>query len=118
MIIYLTPQAREDRATVIREGDRLTIDDVTFDFSELSEGESITVDSPWVVGPVTRESGHVTLLLILGHGHSAPHETRWPDPVIDPPDGVVEFPPYEVPHEQALDAAETPDSSDAPEASG
>lgn len=108
MIITLSPQARASRADVVRQGEALVIDGAVFDFSSVQEGETLHVDSEWVVGPVTRVDGVLRLTLLLGHGQNAPVETRWPMPVVDPPDGPIPFPPFDqsVP-EEGEEVAET-----------
>jgi hypothetical protein len=63
--------------------------DMTLDLAPLGEGdvlpaEAVTHDGVpvwWLTGPLTRTDGHVCMTLRYPHGHFAPHETRFPEPV-------------------------------------
>ena len=99
MKITLSPTRRDETLTASRDGDTLTLNGEAFDFAPLEEGETLpadAIDSPWIAGDVTRTDGALHITLRLPHGANAPEETRFPEPVIDPPDGEVALPPYEI----------------------
>jgi len=99
MQIILSPQNRDDRLTLERKGDVLTVNGEAFDFGPLPEGGTLpaaAIASAWFAGPVTRIGGVLHLTLILPHGHNAPEATRFPVPVTAG-DGPVALPAYDTP---------------------
>ena len=95
MRINLTPQRRGDTLTLLREGDVLVINGTAFDFSQLEDGDLLprdAVDCEFLASDIERIEGRVTLTLILPHGMNASEATRFPQPIIDPPDGDIEVP--------------------------
>ena len=99
MQITLTPMNRDDRLTLERSGDSLTINGEAFDFTAIPEGGTLPRDAvacDWLAGDVTRAGGVLHLTLILPHGADAPLETRFPAALTLTGDGPVALPPYEV----------------------
>lgn len=97
MKINLSPQRRDDQYTLTKLGDTLTLNGETFDFSDVQEGDVLpaeAIDSVYFAGDVTRTGGQLEVTLLLPHGYPAPEETRFPEPIINPPDGTVVLPPY------------------------
>lgn len=96
MKITLLPQLRSDRYTLERLGDALVIDGEVFDFAPLAEGETLPLEaigSPWFGGAgVTRVAGEIEVALVLPHGWNASEAARFPEPIIDPPDGPITVP--------------------------
>ena len=95
MNIKLSPQRRDDTLTVSKRGDTLTINGTEYDFSQLPDGGTLpadAVDSEFVIGSVDRVNGELELTLLLPHGANASEAARFPEPIIDPPDGEVELP--------------------------
>ena len=100
MKITLSPTRRDETLVASRSGDTLTLNDEGFDFSPLAEGETLpadAIDSPWIVGDVTRTDGVLHITLRLPHGANAPEETRFPEPISDPPDGEINLPMHSLP---------------------
>jgi hypothetical protein len=98
MLITFTPMRRDDRLTLHRAGDVLTINGESLDFSPLPEGAMLprdAVDCPWLASDVSRSNGQLHLTLILPHGATAPHETLFPPPLRLERDGPVALPPAE-----------------------
>lgn len=96
MKIHFSPQRNEQRLTVSKSGDVLTINDVEYDFTPLGEGEQLpagSIDCDWITGNVTRKDGAIELCLLLPHGTDAPQQTLFPETIIAE-DGVVPLPPY------------------------
>lgn len=98
MKISLSPQ-RCDKKTplIIKDGDILIINSISYDFSLLSDGATLpseAIDCEWIVSDVERISGQIELTLLLPHGPDAAEETRFPQPIINPPDGEITLPPY------------------------
>lgn len=77
----------------------LTINGTAYDFTALPEGATLprdAVDCDIFASDVERKGGAVHLTLILPFGPDAPHETRFPVPIIDPPGGPVTLPDHDV----------------------
>lgn len=84
MLITLSPQVRYDTLTMSVDGDVLTINGEDYDFSPLTEGAELpadAVDSPFVVGVVTRVSGELRVTVILPITETATPEQANPQPV-------------------------------------
>ncbi|WP_313522503.1 hypothetical protein [Shinella sp.] len=95
MDIHLSPMRRDDVLVVSKAGDVLTINDEVFDFTGLPDGATIPageVPCDWVEGAVHRVDGVVRVTLILPCGIDAPTARRFPDPILDAPDGAILFP--------------------------
>ncbi|PKP68238.1 MAG: hypothetical protein CVT83_05940 [Alphaproteobacteria bacterium HGW-Alphaproteobacteria-5] len=98
MQITLSPMRRDDRLSLARSGDVLTINGVDFDFAAIPEGGTLPreeVASDWLASDVTRLGGVLQLVLILPHGAAAPPETLFPAPLTLTADGPVQLPPWE-----------------------
>ena len=97
MRIRLSPQCRDEPLVLIRSGDTLVVNGETFDFTPLPDGATLprdAIDSEFFVSDVSRVEGKLDLTLLLPHGPDAPEQTRFPEPIMDPPDGVVALPPF------------------------
>ena len=95
MLINLSPQRREDILTISKSGDTLTINGVSYDFSQLPEGATLpkeAVDCEWIVSDVSRINGEIELTILLPHGANASHEARFPQPITMTTDGQVVLP--------------------------
>ena len=104
MKITLSPMRSDTPLTVARDGDTLTINGETFDFSEVAEGATLSREDAgcqWLAGDVRREDGVLHMTLILPHGPNAPQETRFPAPITVEDDGPIEIPPYDEAQEDA-----------------
>ena len=100
MKIALSPTRRDETLTASKADDKLTLNGEEFDFGPLGEGETLpadAIDSEWITGDVTRTDGVLHLTLRLPHRANAPEETRFPEPIIDPPDGEIDLPPHSLP---------------------
>ena len=100
MKITLSPTRTDTPLIVSRAGDTLTLNGEEFDFGPLGEGETLpadAIDSEWIAGDVTRTDGALHITLRLPHGANAPEETRFPETIIDPPDGEIALPPHSNP---------------------
>ena len=103
MHIKLSPMRHDTPLTLARAGDVLTINGTAYDFTALPEGATLPRDAvacDVLASDVERKGGALNLTLRLPHGPNAPHETRFPAPIIDPPDGPVALPVYDIPQEQ------------------
>ena len=79
-------------------GETLTLNGEAFDLSAIPEGATLpreAVACEWLASDVERIDGVLHLTLILPHGANAPHETRFPEPIIAT-DGPIALPAYEV----------------------
>ena len=106
MHIKLSPTRRDETLTASRDGDKLTLNGEAFDFGPLGEGETLpadAIDSEWIVGDVTRTDGALHITLRLPHGANAPEETRFPETIIDPPDGEIALPMHSLPELEVED---------------
>lgn len=98
MHITLSPSSRDDRLTLSKSGDTITINGEAFDLSAIPDGATLPRDAvacEWLTLDIERIGGVLHLTLILPHGAHAPHEARFPEP-IDATDGPIELPAYEV----------------------
>jgi len=95
MKINLSPIRRDDSLEVTKSGDVLTINGVDYDFSQLPEGATLprdAVDCEWLASDVERIDGELVLTLLLPHGPNASEAVRFPQPLLNVPDGLVELP--------------------------
>ena len=95
MKITLSPQRRDDTLQVSKSGDTLTINGVEYDFSVVPDGATLpqdAVDCEWLASDVERIDGVLHLTLILPHGAGASYAARFPSPLVDPTDGLLELP--------------------------
>jgi len=106
MHIILSPTRTDTPLVASRDGDTLTLNGEEFDFGPLEEGETLpadAIDSEWIRGDVERIDGELQLTLRLPHGANAPQETRFPEPIIDPPNGEIALPPHNNPEPEDVD---------------
>ena len=95
MKIILSPQRRDDTLTVTKQGDTLTINGTAYDFSVVPDGATLprdATDCAWLASDVERIDGVLHLTLLLPHGADASEAARFPQPIINPADGVLELP--------------------------
>lgn len=95
MIIQLAPQRRDDVLSIVREGDRLTLNGETFDFGRMGEGDTLPADaisSTWFAGPVTRNGGELQLTLLLPLPANFSQAQAFPEPLDLASDGPVALP--------------------------
>ena len=98
MHITLSPSRRDDRLTLAKKGDTLTINGEAFDLSAIPDGATLpreAVACEWLASDIDRIGGVLHLTLILPHGANAPHEARFPEPIVAT-DGPIVLPAYEV----------------------
>lgn len=101
MLINLSPQIREDKLIILKDGDKLTINGEIFDFTPLAEGDVLpaaAVDCNFIMGDVRREAGELQLTLLLPIAWDAPESCAFPQPLLNPADGLVPLPTDEVPN--------------------
>lgn len=95
MHITLQPQRRDDTLTVVKSGEVLLINGDEVDLSGVTEENPISPEDsphPFIVGTVERNGGVLHLNLVLPHGPDASDAARFPQPIIDPPDGPLALP--------------------------
>ena len=98
MQIILSPQRRDARLTLARNGDVLTINGQDFNFGPVTEGAILpvaAVQSDWIAGDITRIGGVLQIPVFLPHGANAPHATLYPAPLLVVADGAIPLPAYE-----------------------
>lgn len=103
MHIRFSPMRRDDRLTLSRQGDVLSINGEAFDFSALPEGALLpreAVDCAWLASGVTRQDGVIHLTLILPHGPKASQQSLFPAPA-DAPEGDIPVPAHSPEEDQA-----------------
>jgi hypothetical protein len=95
MKIMLSPQRREDFLTLHKSGAVITVNGETFDFSRLSDGDTLpqsAIQSEWFVGDVTREEGQIALNLLLPIPAHYSQAQAFPADLLNVPDGDVALP--------------------------
>lgn len=81
--------------TVYKQGDSLTINGLTLDFTQLPEGATLpaaATGTEWIVSPVERIGGDLVLTLLLPIPDEADQAARYPADIVTPADGLVELP--------------------------
>ena len=95
MHITLNPQRRDGAIAVSKSGDTLTVNGIAYDFSVIPDGATLpasAIDCEFITGNVERINGVLHISLILPHGPNPPQAVAFPEPLINPPDGVLELP--------------------------
>ena len=95
MNITLTPQIRPDSLTLSKSGDILTINGDSFDFSFIEEGDVLpqdAVECPLLASDVTRTDGAIVLTVILPIQNTSSDAAKFPEPILNAPDGDIEVP--------------------------
>ncbi|MDD2019049.1 tail fiber assembly protein [Pseudomonas putida] len=95
MLIKLSPVRADVELTVFKQGDSLTLNGLTLDFSPLPEGASLPATATgceWVVGDVVRINGQLIITLSLPHGPDASEAARFPADIVEPANGRVALP--------------------------
>lgn len=95
MKINLSPQRRDDSLDVSRAGAALTLNGITFDFSQMSDGDSLpasAISSRWFAGQVDNIGGELELTLILPLPANYSPEQAFPVPLVITADGPVALP--------------------------
>lgn len=85
IVLYRTPQRRDDTIDVHVDGETLTINGESFDLSQVDA--EFNLDSPFVIGPVFRKGGDVHVMVIepYGRGEEPPPLDEMPSvPMPDP----------------------------------
>lgn len=95
LIINLIAQGRPGSLVVVKSGKILTVNGAAYDFSGLPDGATYPageVPCEWVVGSVERIGDALSITLVLPCDYGAPAERLSPQPIINPPDGLIVFP--------------------------
>jgi hypothetical protein len=84
MKISFSPVRSDTSLQATVTGDALTLNGVTYDFGPLEDGDLLpqeAIQSEWILGPVTRQEGEITLTLRLPHEANPPQRVAYPAPV-------------------------------------
>lgn len=97
MHIRLSPNNFPDERTLdlIKTGDALAVNGETFDFSSVGDGDTLpatAIASGWFPADVERISGELIITLWLPNPWNASPEQRFPDDLVNVPDGPVMLP--------------------------
>ena len=96
MNIRLFPQVRDASVAVERTGDVLRIGPEVWDFSPLPSGATLparAIESDYIIGDVERNTdGVLHVHVIFPIGPHAGEVARFPQPIVNPPDGPVHLP--------------------------
>ncbi|MBV6269914.1 hypothetical protein KUT65_34100 [Pseudomonas aeruginosa] len=99
MIIKLSPYAplpcSDERLSLSRAGEVLTVNGQPFDFTPLQEGGELpaeAIGSEWFAGSVVRRNGRLELSLRFPLADDASAAARFPEPLLIEADGPVELP--------------------------
>lgn len=95
LTLNLSPVRIDDQPTrAALSGTVLTVNHGVYDLSELPDG---AVAQHPELGKVTRNGDEYECSIPLGHGPNAPHETRFPEPIVlENHNGPIELPLYDV----------------------
>lgn len=95
MLIKLSPRRTDDTVDVFRDGSKLIVNGVVFDFSGVGDGDTLplsAITSEWFDGNVDNINGELTLTLVLPNPWNYSPEQAFPVDLIDVPDGRVVLP--------------------------
>ncbi|HGT3097797.1 TPA: hypothetical protein ACM2X7_002917 [Pseudomonas aeruginosa] len=99
MIITLSPYVvlpgSDEHLMLSRDGDVLTVNGQSFDFTPLPEGSELpaeAIGSEWFAGPVVRREGRLEFSLRLPLADGASAAARFPEPMLIEAHGPVELP--------------------------
>lgn len=95
MIIKLTSVRNDDSLAVVVAGDVLTVNGQAFDFSQVGQGDTLprlAINSPWFDADVERVNGQLVVTLLLPIPANYSPEQAFPVPLLNVPDGAVQFP--------------------------
>lgn len=95
MRISFTPQRRDDSLIISKQGDVFTVNGEIFDFSSIPDGASLPADAvnnSFFFGDIERINGELHIGFILPHGFNAPEDVRFPEDIVNPPDGQITLP--------------------------
>lgn len=96
MIVKLSPVYFDMQSmTVFKQGDSLTINGLTLDFSQLPDGATLPAQAafcPWLVDPIERVGGNLVVTLLLPIPENASQAARFPSDIVEPGDGRVSLP--------------------------
>lgn len=92
--LNLSPVRSDKETTASINGTVLNLNGTEYDLSELPDGA--TAQHP-DLGTVKRNGDEYECSIRLGHGPNAPHETRFPEPIVlENHNGLIELPLYDV----------------------
>jgi len=95
MIIHLIPVFSKQLLTVKKSGDTLTVNDQVLDFSPVPDGATLpkeAIGCEHIVDDVHRIDGVLLIKILFPHSVDASEAARFPEPIIDPADGILELP--------------------------
>lgn len=95
MKITLYPVRRDSQLTVGKQGETITINGIAYDFSVIPDGATLpasAVDCEYITGNIERINGVLQISLIIPHGPNPSQAVAFPEPLINPADGVLELP--------------------------
>lgn len=110
MIIKLDPVNSELELELIKAGDVLAVNGEIFDFSPMPDGSTLpmsAITSEWFRGYVEKIDGVVIVSIMLPNPWNASPAQRFPEDIVNAPDGPVALPlPLDVTEEQIADREE------------
>lgn len=95
MIINLSPCRMDGSLEVSKAGDTLTINGEQFNFSRMSDGDTLPVgafSTMWIAGDVDKQNGELTLNLLLPLPQNYSQAQAFPVPLVNVADGAVVLP--------------------------
>ena len=95
MQITLSPTRSDAPLSINKQGDTLTINGIAYDFSVIPDGATLpasAVDCEYITSNIERINGVLHLSLVLPHGPNPSQAVAFPEPLINPADGVLELP--------------------------
>jgi hypothetical protein len=95
MKIIWSPQRSDEVLAVSKAGEKLFINGDVFDFSSVVEGdfdEAWIPPSKFISSQPRRIAGDLQIVLVLPYREDAKDTARFPDPIVNPPDGELTLP--------------------------
>lgn len=95
MNIKLQPKREDSKYIACVFGEKLVIDYVEFDFSKVTEGSSLPISAiscNRFSDSIERKDGILNISMFLPHPVNYSQEQAFPNPIINPEDGQLNFP--------------------------
>jgi hypothetical protein len=95
MYINLSPMRMDDSLVIVKSGDTLIVNGVSYNFSPIGEGDTLPAtafNDYWFEQGVGRVDGELRLSIRLPNPWNYSQAQAFPTPLVDVPDGRVVFP--------------------------
>lgn len=93
--IALSPQLSNAALQLVKNGNMLTINGNSYDFSHMNNGDMIppeAISDPNIIGAISKENGVVKLTILMPYSNpDADESVTFPEPIVMDVDGELAF---------------------------